>query len=103
MPFIIGGKLHPDFSTYHDGEMFLFPPDEKPHGMQTSIGAVQIKLWDDDIKSINILQPSDVVKHFSSIQRNALCQQMGFIGAVPDSVYSVSALKNRFSFAQHAA
>ena len=78
--------------------MYLSPPDDMPNGMQISVGVVLIKLWNNNIRSINIRQPSDAVEHFSSIQRNALCEQMGFIGAVPDSVYSVSALKNRFNF-----
>ena len=88
---------------YYDGEAFLCPPIQKPPGMQTTLGVVQISLDVDGtgagvVKSLAVEQPSDIVKYFGSAKVDSLCRQMGFSRADHDAIYTQEALRHSLGF-----
>ena len=85
--------MHPMDQYYYEGEVFLAPPREKVHGMQTTLGVIQIKLYD-EIRSITISDTNDI-KYFDASERDSICKQMGFTRAVTASVYTVHAIQTR--------
>lgn len=56
------GQKYGSHEDYYDGEVFLFPPKQKPPGMQTSMGIIEIQL-DNTQKSIALRELSDVAMH----------------------------------------
>ena len=81
---------------YYEGEVFLAPPREKVHGMQITLGVIQIKLYN-EIRSITISDTDDI-KYFDDSKRDSICKQMGFTRAVTASVYTVHAMQTRGAF-----
>ena len=95
--FFTVGQKDGNFEDYYDGEVYLHPTTLKPHGMQTTFGIIEIQL-ENTAKSIALTKLSDVAMHFSAAKRDTLCKQMGFTGAVTDSVFTLSAAKSYFNF-----
>lgn len=75
-------------------------PKEKPHGMQTTLGVMQIKFSYDpgEIRSVAIRQAADVADNFQAAKKDSFCRQLGFTRAVADAVYTVSALSGLYDF-----
>ena len=87
-----GGDLRSS-NHYYDGEVYLCPPEQKPAGMQTTLGVVQLFL-NGDTKSLSVKRPSDIAKHFGNTKVDSLCRQMGFSRAEHDVIYTQEALKH---------
>ena len=61
------------------------------HGMQTTLGLVQLHLDNTESKSIAIKNVGNVVKYFPTYKSDTLCRQMGFTHSVPNSVHVLEA------------
>ncbi len=99
MHLYTGGKLRKDKHDYYDGEAYLCPPREKPPGMQTTFGLIQIYFGAQrDSRSIAINKASDEMSEFQASRRDSFCRQLGFTRAVVDSVYTLSAMNGTYHF-----
>lgn len=96
----IAGNYHQDY----DGEAYLCPPNEKPHGLQTILGLMQIVLirgsgseyYDKQTRSVSTNKHSDVPEHFQAAKRDSYCRQLGFTNAV--SVHALSEVSSLYHF-----
>ncbi len=82
---------------YYDGDVYLCPPAEKPYGMQATLGIMEI-YHKNLSRSMSITENSDVADYFHDTMRNSFCRHLGFPRAVEDSVYTLSALSEIYTF-----
>ena len=71
--FCADNPLHKSQVTY-SGEVSLCPPDEKPPGMQASLGLTQISLVNGLVKSVGLKNLSLSV----GAAMDSFCRQLGF-------------------------
>ena len=82
---------------YYDGEAYLCPPDQKPFGMQATIGLIQLYLHDEP-RSVSAEQKSDLTKYFKRPVQDSLCRQMGFSMAAQGGLQPLAAFESNYTF-----